>query len=240
MTILYFGIIGVVIFGVIHVAHQKLQQSFETFTAEDWAGNYVIVEKLSNGSAGTLFTKNGTLLGQVIFTPNAQRWTITLDSPTETIQTIVYNGTGTGTAIGFNATCRANGTTTPCLIGGLGDFPSFDIYQGYHATAEYANTLTFDISATGLPFAAIPSNGTEVTTGPQNYQGVGDSYPPLGSWAVGNTPVLDVMWSMNSSTACAGLRVNLSENDEVLAWPVVGLIWQWWIQWGEGGGCSWS
>lgn len=243
MTVLYFGIIAVVIWLVLHVAQQKFQQSFETFAAEDWAGNYVVLEKTSNGSVGMLYTIDGTLIGQVGFTQHASQWSVAVNSSVENIQSIVYtNNTQTQpfafNAIGFNATCRANGTATQCLTGGLERLPIFDLSQ---KRAEYTNTIRFNISATnGLRFADVAPNGTEVITWGLQYQGIGASFPPLGSWSVGNNLILDVIWSTNSGTACAGLRVNLSKNDEVLGWPVLGLIWQWWQEWGVGEGCSWS
>ena len=243
MTILYFGIIAVVIWAVLHVAQQKFHQSFEIFAAEDWAGSYVVVEKTSNGSQGMLYTMNGTLIGQVGFTQHVTQWSVSVNSSVENIQNIVYtNNTRTPpfafNAVGFNATCRANGTATQCLTGGLEQLPIFDLGR---TGVEYKNTLRFHISATnGLRFAEVAPNGTDVITWGAQYQGIGASYPPLGSWSVGNNTILDVMWSTNSGTACAGLRVNLSKNDEVLGWPVLGLIWQWWREWGESGGCSWS
>lgn len=244
LTVLYFAIIGVTIWAVFDVAGSKWQQSFQTFQAEEWAGKYVIVAKTWNGSTGTLFLKNGQEIGQLEFTELATQWSMALSPPIPaSIDNVVFtNVTNLEGSIGFNATCFSlNRTIVPCMAGGLEQFPPLPYYDGSRQVAEYAGNLVFNITPTnGFQYQDLPPNGTEITTWGMQYQGIGVSYPPLGTWSVNNNTLLDVMWSMNSSTACAGLRVNLSSEEEMLTWPVLGLIWQWWVQWGEGGGCSWS
>ena len=243
LTALYFGIIAVVIWVVFHVANSKWQQSFQIFETEDWAGNYVVVEKTSTGSTGSLFTMSGQLIGQVVFTELATQWSMGLSPPQpQSIHNVLYNVTNFGNEIGFVANCTAlNGSSTACLTGGLESIPEATLYQGHRQVAEYAGNLIFNVTPEdGFHYPGLPTNGTELITWGMQYQGIGIKYPPLGSWSLNNNTALDVMWSMNSSTACAGLRVNLPKEEQLLSWPVVGLIWQWWIEWGENGGCSWE
>lgn len=251
LTVLYFGIVAVGLWGTLFLANTKLQQTFVLFSGEDWAGNYVVVEKALNGSTVSLFSRSGQQLGDVSFTDLPAGWSMEIDGSAESIQKIVYINTTISHAIEvsnmpilFNATCRApsSNISNPCFFGGLDHIPvPYSPGLGDHPVAEFDSPINLTISALNdTAFLNITSTVTGVWTNDNAYQGIGLKYPPLGSWYLNTTPILEVMWSTSGTSACQGLLINLSKDHEILAWPILGMIWEWWEQWGENGGCTWS
>ena len=243
LTVLYFGIVAVVLWGMLFLAEAKLHQNYELFSAETWAGNYVVVQKTFDSSTTSLFSKVGVKLGDVVFTETPNGWTMDINGSADAIERIIYSNTTNTAPIFFNATCRASSTNTsrvPCLVGSIDPPFPYNPGQGHRNVAEYDSPLNITISPLNN-FAAfnISSDKSFLWTTYPNYQGIGAKYPPLGSWYLDNTEVLEVVWNPNGTRACQGLVMNLSEGDEIFAWPIVGLIWEWWGQWGQDGGCSW-
>jgi len=243
LTVLYFGVVALVLWGTLFYARAKLTQTFVLFSAEDWAGNYVVVEKSFNGSTTSLFSRQGTKLGDVFFNDVSAGWTMAINSTAESVQKFTFTNTTRNTPV-FNATCRASSTniSDPCFTGGLINEPAlYNPGPGHRPVEEYDSSLNVTISAlNNSAFLNISSNVSDVWTSFEEYQGIGLLYPPLGAWYVNATPILEVIWSISSGRACDGLLINLSKDHEILAWPIVGMIWEWWKQWGETGGCSWS
>jgi hypothetical protein len=243
LTVVYFAVVALVLWGTLFLANAKLTQTFVLFSAEDWAGNYVIVEKSFNGSTTLLFSHQGTLLGDVLFNEVSAGWTMDINSTAENVQKFTFTNSTKDTPV-FNATCRAPSTNISysCFSGGLENEPALHTTEpGDHPAEEYDNSLNVTMSAiSNSTFLNISSNVWNVWTSFEEYQGIGLKYPPLGTWYVNTTPILEVIWSVTSGRACDGLLINLSKDHEILAWPIVGMIWEWWKQWGEAGGCSWS
>ena len=243
LTVLYFGIVAVVLWGTLFLADAKLNQTYELFSAETWAGNYVVVEKTFDSSTTSLFSKSGVKLGDVVFTEFLNGWTMDINGTTDVVERIVYSNATNTSPILFNATCRAastNGSRVPCLAGSLD--PPFPYYpgQGHRPVAEYDSPINITISPLNNSASFNISSGDSILwTEYPEYQGIGGKYPPLGSWYLDISEVLEVVWSPNGTRACQGLVMNLSKDNELLAWPIVGLIWEWWGQWGQNGGCSW-
>jgi len=253
LTALYFAIIGVTIWGILYLADVKLRRTMTLFEAEDWAGNYLVVQKTFSGSVASYYSSNGTQLGAVSFADASNGWTMDVIGGPESIQHFFYSDPGDATPLTVNATCRiskgsnstsnASVTTIPCLTGGFYEDPiPYNAGPGHHAVAEYfenINLTTFPPhNSTGSSNAFSPAT---VWTNEHYYQGIGLEYPPLGSWYLNNTEILQIIWSSNSTRACDGMRINLSKDHEVSAWPILGIIWKWWTQWGEGQGlCQWT
>jgi len=256
LTALYFAIIAVTIWGILYLADTKLRRTMTLFEAEDWAGNYLVVQKTFSGSVASYHSPNGTQLGAVSFADASNSWTMDVTGGPEGFQHFVYSDPEDETPLTVNATCQvsktnsqsnstSNGsiTSSPCLTGGLYEGPiPYNPGVGHRPVAEYFNSINLTI----FP----PRNSTEssnafspatVWTNENYYQGIGLQYPPLGSWYLNTTEILQIIWSSNSSRACDGLRINLSKDHEVIAWPILGIIWEWWRQWGEGQGlCQWT
>ena len=255
LTALYFAIIGVTIWGVLYLAEVKLQRTMTLFEAEDWAGNYVVVQKTSGGSVASYYSPSGTQLGSVSFGDASNGWTMDVSGVPNNFQHFFYSNPGEETPITVNATCNinadrasnstSNGDTasTPCLTGELVEGPiPYNPGTGHRPVAEYFNNINLTIFP---PPNSADSNNTlspaTVWTNEDYYQGIGLQYPPLGSWYLNSTEILQIMWSLNSSRACDGMRINLSKDQEVIAWPILGIVWEWWMLWGEGQGlCQWT
>ena len=256
LTALYFAIIAVTIWGVLYLAETRLQRTMTLFEAEDWAGNYVVMQKTSGGSIATYYSPAGAQLGSVSFGDASNGWTMDVTGGPKSFEHFVYSNPGLETPITVNASCSvpnatgssnntSNGNTasTPCLTGGFYEDPiPYNPGAGHRPTAEYFNYLNFTISP--APNSSDSNNSfspATVWTSDGYYQGIGLQYPPLGYWFLNTTAVLQIMWSPNASRACDGMRINLSKDHEVIAWPILGIIWEWWMQWGEGQGlCPWT
>lgn len=237
LSMLYFAAMIVTIWGVIHLANARLMQNFVSQSTAAWVGNYVTLEKTGNGSIGYLCSPTGARVGNISHMGNSGGWTLGINGSQEGFDTIFYVNATNFTPITFNATCRApngNGTSSPCLNGGL----VFKLDPITNELEEYEAPLNMTIVVlNNSPFLNASSNATVGTTN-QYYQGIGQNYAPLGLWFQGSSPLLQVLWFTNSTQACAGLRINFPKENEVLAWPVLGLIWEWWIQWEQNGNCS--
>ena len=243
LTFLYFAIVAVALWGTTALADAKLNRSYELFLGEFWAGNYVVMEKTFDSLTTSLFSKSGVKLGDIVFTEMSNGWSMDINSSAELIERIIYTNATYTAPILFNATCRTaitNGSGAPCLDGSLD--PPFPYSPGldHRPVPEYDAPINITISPLNNSASFnIPSDTSILWTIYSEYQGIGGKYPPLGSWYSNTTEVLDVSWSTNGTRACQGLLINLSKDNELLAWPIVGLIWEWWGQWGENGGCSW-
>jgi hypothetical protein len=240
LTVLYFAVIVITLWGVNHLADTRLQQNFVADSMEPWVGNYIVLESMSNGTIGYLYSSTGMKLGDITFMENPESLVLGITGSPENFDTITYtNGTNDMTTL-FTATCRGpsgNGTSNPCLSGAMTSQPMpYNPGPGRSSVAEYNNLINVTINQS--TFLNVSSN-TTVGTSSQYYQGIGLDYPPLGTWFQNSSTLLQVLWSTSSAKACSGLRINLSKENEVLAWPVLGIIWAWWVQWGEGGGCAW-
>jgi hypothetical protein len=256
LTALYFGVIAVTIWGVLYLANVKLQRTMTLFQAEDWAGNYVVVQKTSSGSVASYYSRNGTQLGAISFADASSGWTMDVTGGPESIQNFVYSDSKDGTPLTVNATCQISNTSTgsnstsnssiisvPCLTGGFYEDPiPYNPGTNHRPVAEYFNNINLTIfPPRNSPDSSDPFSPATVWTNGLYYQGIGLRYPPLGSWYLNTTEILQIIWSSNSTRACDGMRINLSKDHEVIAWPILGIIWDWWMLWGEGQGlCQWT
>ena len=167
-----------------------------------------------------------------------------INGSAQVIEKIIYTNETKTSPIVFSATCRAsssNASHALCLNGGLNRTPvPYHPGVGHRSVAEYDSPINITISPLNNSASFnISSNKSFVWTTYSEYQGIGGNYPPLGSWYLDTTEVLEVSWSPNGTRACQGLVINLSKGNELVAWPIVGVIWGWWRQWGENGGCRW-
>ena len=255
LTALYFAVIGVTIWGVLHLADVKLRRSLTLFEAEDWAGNYVIVQKTFSGSVASYYSQSGTKLGDISFADVSNGWTMDVTGGPENLQHFSYSDFGSGTPITVTATCqisspsnvsngtfKSNSTSSLCLTGQFHQDPiPYNPGTGHRPVAEYFNDLNLTISPPNSTESNNTFGATTVWTNQNYYQGIGLLYPPLGSWYLNTTEILEIIWSPNSTRACDGIRINLSKDHEEVAWPILGVIWEWWKKWGEGQGlCQWT
>jgi hypothetical protein len=242
LSFLFVGVSVATPWGIVHLANSRLQQNFASYSSEDWVGNYVVLENTWNGSIGCLYSPMGIELGSIIFTEIPKGWALAINGSREGFDTITYTNATNLTPTTFNATCRkGNGTSNPCLFGGLVSqpVPNYSL-QPHSSEPEYDVPINMTISPLNQSTSLNISSVETVGTSSQYYQGIGLNYPPLGTWFQDSSTLLQVLWSTSSSKACAGLRINLSKENEVLAWPVLGIIWEWWERWGQNGGCPWS
>jgi hypothetical protein len=235
------GLIGLAVWGTLRIASSKLQAGLDAFENQSWAGDMVLLQASFNGSNGSILSRDGNPIGNLSFASTAMEWTIDFQSSLEPFQSIVYqnlsfNSFGVTKLLSFNATCfTPNNTLIPCLSGLL------QIEPPYNPNVQQINYNTFNLTMTSLTNQLnFPSNALAWTSGP-NFQGIyPNNLPPLGSWYVDNNVVLQMIWSPNGDRACEGLIVNLSQTYAVIAWPILGVIWGYWIEWGISGGCNWT
>jgi hypothetical protein len=242
----------VVMIAVLVVPIELAQNSSSIYLAQDvWAGSYVVLDStVSNGTTGLQYSRGGEKMGEATFTYFQDGWSVQPGNGSQLLENIIYtyplpNQTyPRGTK--FSATCKGN-TSRNCIIGGLASqlgFPtSIESSPNATPTPEFQNYISLIITSL-VPFSLlnISSNTTTAWTSNQAYQGTGQVYAPLGYWSMGSNPILDVAWSTSSFGACQGLQVFLSSDKEGIAWIVLGLVWQWWMMWGENdGGCiNWA
>jgi hypothetical protein len=233
LTILYFAIIAITIWGVLHLSETKLATTMTDFMDADWAGNYVVID---NESA-TIFSRSGIKLGDLTFTTLNQKWSMGINASDENIEEIIYtNSTEYVSPITYNATCHtsnAEKSIDNCVTGGLVGQPvPYNPGQGHHAQAEFEDYFNLSIAAIDpLGTLNISTNTSDVYALASAYQGIGGKYPPLGYWYLNSSIVLQVEWSADSGRACQGLLVNLSKEYEGIGWIILGIIWEWWFQW---------
>ena len=249
LTVLYFAIVALATWGTVEITQNKLERNIQLFSAQDWVGNYVVVEKTFNGTTASFFSPSGHQIGSVIFTERSdEEWGMVIEPPSVGIEQIVYtNQTEEGSPIMFNATCVAqqNHTGNNCITGGVVGLVIPYVSSGSQGTSsshqrpEFYGDLNITISAFN-PFNTlnISSNTANVSCTNSEYQGIGGQYPPLGSWYYDNNEILQVLWSPGSNRACGGLTINLSNSYEGMSWSVLGIVWGWWKQWVENSGCS--
>jgi hypothetical protein len=245
ITILYWAIVGVVIWGVLHLADVELDNSFNTYSHNDWAGKYVLLQKTFNGSSAFIYSSTGVLLGEAIFIQGFQSWTMALNG-TEglaDLKEIIYNETSNSTdALQFTGFCHPGGNSTNICFSG--DLLPIDISvqdsDSRYDPGEYVQSLNITLSSNGTETFNTSSQTANLSTSRLLYQGIGLTLPPLGEWYLNSATILHVLWSTGSNTACDGLRINISSNYEVASWSLFGIIWEWWKSWGESGGCSWD
>jgi hypothetical protein len=245
LTILYWGIVAVAIWGVIHLANVELDNSFNTYSHDDWAGKYVLLQKTFNGSSASIYSSTGVLLGEVVFTQGFQSWTMALndtEGPVD-LKEIVYNENSNDTdALQFTGSCRPGvNSSNTCFSGNLLpiDIAVQDSGSKYNR-GEYVQSLNITLSSNRTETFNTSSQTANISTTRLLYQGIGLSLPPLGEWYLNSATILHVLWSTGSNRACDGLRINLSSDYEVVSWSLFGIIWEWWKSWGESGGCSWD
>jgi hypothetical protein len=243
LTILYFGIVALVLWGTLFLAETRLHDTYDLFLAETWAGNYVVIEKTFDSSTASLFSRSGEKLGDVVFAEIPDGWSMNINGSAEAIERIIYTNTTNVAPVFFNATCRTpstNSSGAPCLAGSLDPPIPYNPGAGHRPVAEYDSILNITLSPLNNTASFnISSDSASLWTTYSEYQGIGGKYPPLGNWYLDTTEILEVFWSPNGTRSCQGLVMNLSKDKELFAWPIVGLIWEWWGQWGENGGCSW-
>ena len=250
LSVLYFAVMMVAIVVPIQLAKNPNIVLSKTLAQNPWAGSYVILDcSVGNGTTGLTYSRSGESLGNTSFEYFQGGWSVRVSNGSRPLVNIIYNNAmpnqtyPKGTR--FSATCK--NYTESCTTGGLWENPVSILNDSNinSRTPEFnLRYLTLDItSRTPQSFLNISSNSTTAWTANQWYQGIGHVYAPLGYWViVGTNPIIEVMWSPAPFAACQGLGVFLSEDYEGIAWLVFGLIWQWWMAWGDnGGGCiNWA
>jgi hypothetical protein len=247
LTVVYWGIVAVTIWGVLHLADERLISSFNNNSRDDWAGKYVLLQKTFDGSTASFYSSTGVPLGDVVFTQEFERWTMEFGNGTVGsigLKEVVYNLNSNYTsAMNLTGSCQSNANTSnhTCFTGGLlpidfsENMPSDKSYPG-----EFQHSLDLTMTSNQTGGFNTSSSIIDVFTLRTLYQGIGLTLPPLGEWYLNSTTILHVFWSTDSNRACDGLRINLSSEFEVASWSIFGIIWEWWKQWGENGGCPWN
>jgi hypothetical protein len=240
LSVLLWGVVGVILWGVLHLGDTKLVSTFAD-QSRLLGGNYVQLNRDRTGPS-VLYSPSGKVLGNVGFTESTLSWTMQINDSSVNLTQIIYSGitnTLNPDEIHLTASCRSNVGTNSTGLCFTGTLLPYDIsltprkshpgeYQGsLNVTLEAGQNVTFNNSV----FANL-------STSTFLYQGIGHAYPPVGQWYVGNTLILGVLWNITGNRACDGLRINLAKNSEVLSWSVLGIVWKWWKLWADNGGCT--
>ena len=239
----YYGIVVVGIWGTIHLGDSELRKSVEAFSKEAWAGNYVSIEKTRNSSSVTFYSPSRVILGDVKFTENPRGWIMSINGSTGIDEIVYSRNTNDTLAIELAIFCRAerdsiSNNTSSCITGQLNNDPvkhtkGQDIHPGefkgdFNLTLSVSNRT--DILNTSAPTVNLRAS-------PSDYQGIGQKFAPLGRWYLNSSIILHVAWSSGANRACDGLTINLAKKFDAVGWTLVGLIWEWWKSWSQGGGC---
>jgi hypothetical protein len=188
-------------------------------------------------------------LGDVIFAQNNPNWTMTISGTNGSVNLheIVYTTTPNSiNPAKFTGFCRTNPNSSTnednvCFTGSL--LP-IDLSWATTSTrshpGEYQDSLNITLASNHSGAFNTSGSGTNISTSRVLYQGIGLSLPPLGQWYLNSSTILHVFWNSTQKRACDGLKINLSNDNEVAAWSVLGVVWAWWKVWGENGGCEWS
>lgn len=251
LTILYIVIMVVAIVVPIQLANNPNSIVSMTLAKDPWAGSYIILDStIGNGTTGLTYSRNGESTGNTTLTYFQGGWSVQTSNGSQPLANIIYNNAvpnqiwPQGTM--FSATCKGTDTHN-CTIGGLISNPVSVLNGSTNSnTPEFNQNFIVLQITTLVPFSVlnVTSNTTNALASNQAYQGIGQVYAPLGVWTLGDKfdTILEVAWSTSSFGACQGLEVFLSNDNEGIAWLVFGLVWQWWMMWGENqGGCiNWA
>jgi hypothetical protein len=250
LTVLYVAIFAAAMIGTVIFANTRLQNLNDVYLVQDtWAGSYVILETSSNASSGVLYSSSKVNLGQLEYTTVSGGWTVRFPAsqPVETISYANPIGDPDDIPIRFNASCNGDESET-CFTGGLTEQPPHyngteNCYQDTcDAHPEFSGQLSWYIQSPN-PATLNATSNVNVVTFNNQYQGIGNSYPPLGYWYLNGSPILQVSWPY--SGPCNGLQIFLSKEYEGISYSVLGLVWQWWRLWGASQGaistvCGWT
>jgi hypothetical protein len=243
LIIVYWALVGLLLWGVMHLGDTKLVSTFNQ-EAQQSAGNYVQLNRGQNPSA-LLYSPSGKLLGNVNLNEGSLSWTMQINGASGNLTEIIYSGVTYLTdpdEIHLTAYCSYHGTngsadgTRLCFTGNL-----LPYYLSLSPVKHYPGELQGNINLTLFANQSNTFNNSpsvDLYTSRLQYQGIGHTYPPVGQWYVNNTVILTVLWNMTSNRACDGLRVILAENVEMLSWSVLGIVWKWWNLWADNGGCT--
>lgn len=240
LSLLYLAGVISAIAGTLHLADVKRQNSNLIFSIEDtWAGSYALLESTSNDFSGSLCSMKGEYLAALNSTAISQGWSFQSNVSQPVIEDIFYANpvsNRSSTLVQFNASCRSNVT---CVTGRViipappptsyGDTPGPDFEGNISLIITSPNTT-----------ATLNTTNPKIWTSYKSYQGIGENYAPLGYWYLGNDPVVQIVWNTAPSGPCVGLQVFLSRDFETVSLIILGLVWQWWITWGENNGCNWA
>jgi hypothetical protein len=240
LNVLYWGVVGVILWGVLHLGDTKLVSTFAD-QSRLLGGNYVQLNKDQTGHS-ILYSPSGRVLGDVSFTEGSLSWTMQINDSSVNLTQIIYSGvtpTNGPDEIQLTASCRpsvGDNSTRLCFTGTLLPYDISLVPRKSHP-GEYQGILNLTLKA-GQNDTFNNSMFVSLSTSTSLYQGIGHTYPPVGQWYVGNTLILGVLWNITENRACDGLRINLAKNSEVLSWSVLGIVWNWWKVWADNGGCT--
>lgn len=248
LTVLYIIIMIIAIVVPTQLANNPNTIISITLAKDPWAGSYIVLDStVANGTIGLTYTRNGESTGNTTLAYFQGGWSVETSNGSDPLKNIIYtNAVPNQTypfGTKFSATCKGDSVHN-CTVGGLTSNPVSVLNTSSDSnTPEFNNDIVLQVT-TLVPLFVLnmTSNTTVAMTTNQAYQGIGQVYAPLGIWTLGNDPLLEVTWSTSSFGACQGLEVFLSKDNEGIAWLVFGLIWQWWMEWGENdGGCiNWA
>jgi hypothetical protein len=237
LSLLYIAGTISAILGTLHLADIKQQNSNLIFSVEDtWAGSYAVLESPTNGS---LYSVEGEYLGTLNLIGFLQGWAFQTDVSQPIIGNITYANplSNMGSTIfQFSASCRSNAS---CVTGRVTVPPTPPYSNGDNTGPDFEGNLSLIITSLN-PAATLNTTNPNAWTSYEAYQGIGENFAPLGYWYLGDDPIVQVVWNTAASGPCIGLQIYLSRDYEGISFVILGLVWEWWIQWNNTNGCEYS